>query len=117
MNKIKDLLKNPLYIQYRDYIMPVVSFLISIALIVLVILPQIPQIGATNTQIEEVQAKTDALTQKSSTLESMDEEDYKTYLTTASQVLPSDRNIPNAIDNILRLVNANRLDLTSITFA
>lgn len=117
MNKIKELLKNPLYQQYRDYIMPVLSFVVSVTLIVLVIFPQIPQIGAINIKIEEIQAKTDSLTQKAGILERVDEDDYKAFLNTASQVLPSDRNIPNAIDNILRLVNANRLDLTAINFS
>lgn len=118
MNKQLQLLKeNPLFVKYNNFLVPVFSFLVCLILIIFVIIPQIQEYLASQTEEQNLKAKILQLTQKKQILDSIDVELYKSNLEVALNILPSDKDIPGAIGDLLILLSANRLRLINVSLS
>lgn len=114
---IKKIKEHPFYVKYQVFILPLVSFVICIALLILVVFPNVMAFSKNNDQINELKAKTDSLKQKISALESVDADLYKKNTSLALTILPSEKNIPEALNQVLLLLSSNRLQLLDISLS
>lgn len=118
MNKVIESLKeNPLFLKYRTFLVPIISFLVCIILILFIIIPQIQDYLRSQSEEESLNGRIFQLTQKREVLESIDTDLYKSNLEMAMRVLPSDQDIPGAVGDLLVLLSSNRLRLVGISFS
>ncbi len=121
MDKLKQVLKglknNPVYDRYEFLILPVFSTVVCLALLILIVIPNIITLLETNKQIQDLNSKNQALTTKLKSLEQADPETIKKNIETTLIALPEDKDIPGAINQLLFLVNTNNLKLSGISFS
>lgn len=113
--QLQSLIDNPVLAKYRNFLIPALSFLICLILIIFVIIPQIQEYLSYRAEEQSLRERILQLTQKKQTLDSIDVELYKSNLEIALNILPSDKNIPGAVGDLLILLSANRLRLVAVS--
>lgn len=113
---IKKITANPLYQSYNLVIVPAISVLLCLLIAALITIPQALKITDTNKKITENKAEQAFYKRKIAELQQIDTELYKKNLDTALVALPSDRDIPSAISDILNLLSSSGLQLYGMTF-
>ncbi len=112
---LRQLLENPLYIQYKFLIFPILAILISIGLLMLVIVPQF-QISLENQKnIQAAENKLAELQTKINILEQTDQTVYKNYIDKALIAIPTEKDIPEGVSQVLFLLNNNNLKVSEIS--
>lgn len=116
MNKqLQTLIDNPIFAKSRNFLIPAFSFLICLILIIFVIIPQIQEYLNYRVEEQGLKERILQLTQKKQTLDSIDVELYKSNLEVALNILPSDKDIPGAVGDLLILLSVNRLRLVTVS--
>lgn len=121
IKRLKELLKqlraNPLYQKYELFVLPGFSAVVCLVLIIMVIIPNVSAFLSTNSKISSLSARNTALSTKAKALEQVDTQTVKNNIQTALLALPNDKDVPNALNQLLFLVNNNALSLTGISFS
>lgn len=115
--EIKKILEHPLVLKYRIYALPVLSIIFSLALLILVVIPQISASQKTSEEINTLNQKNTNLQKKLADLNSIDDSLYTDYLTSAKLALPVEKDISGAIGQVLYLIKSEQLTLNSIGFS
>lgn len=113
--QLQSLKDNPLLVKYRNFLIPVISFLVCLVLIIFIIIPQIQDYLNSRTEEQSLKERILQLTQKKQILDSIDVGLYKANLEVALSILPSDKDIPGAVGDLLILLSANRLKLVNVS--
>lgn len=112
---IKQLLEHPLYLQYKYLIFPIFALLISIGLLMLVVIPQF-QISLENRKnIQAAEDKLLALQEKISILEQTDQTVYKKFIDRTLIALPTEKDIPEGVSQVLFLLSNNNLNVSDVS--
>lgn len=112
---LKEIQKNPILIKYKIYILPAVSAIICLGLISLVIVPQVKGLLEAGKKNTELNHRLEVLQTKINALEKTDKSSIRENIKTSLSALPDDKNIPNAITQILYFLNINSLQLESLS--
>lgn len=115
MEFFKTLPENPLYIKYKVFIIPASAVLISIFLFVLIVLPQIFNGLSTSKTIVQNEARISSLEKKIGILEGVDLAKYQQDISTALVSIPTNKDIPGVIGQVLYLVSKSKLKLNSMS--
>lgn len=107
---------NELYLKYRLLLWPVISGLASIAILVLVIIPQILGYLSVRTEIQNTQERSGKLEAKAQSLENIDDVETQKNLQAVFSVLPTDREVPQAISTLQSLISRAGLSLKSTSY-
>jgi Tfp pilus assembly protein PilO len=113
----KELKDNPLYVKYKQFILPVFVGLICLLLIVFLLIPQIINYFAIQKTISANQSRLRKLNNKIASLEKIDLESYKGKINTALVAVPSDKEVPSAIGQLLFLINSSALKLEAMNIS
>ncbi|MBI3486398.1 type 4a pilus biogenesis protein PilO [Candidatus Daviesbacteria bacterium] len=100
--------------RYQLLIWPLVGIGISILLLVLVIIPQLLRIWATNQKIETTKDKITTLNQKYDQLKRIDLNEYKQNLNEALIALPLDKDIPSGISQIQTVALNDQIQISGL---
>lgn len=114
---LKELLKNKYFVRYQILILPILSFFITAGLIFFVIIPQVGEFLSVRQGLQEANLKKEFLIQKAEVLENTNTNTFKDNIQTSLVALPEDRDIPQAIGQLLFLLNSNRLQLDDVKFS
>ncbi len=118
MKKIlQPLFKNPIFIKFQSFILPVFSLLMSILLLIFLIIPQILEYISTTKIVNESQQKYASLSKKLITLQKADVTGLNDDISITYLALPKDKDIPGAINQILFYVSSFRLQLDGMAFS
>ncbi|MDD2823296.1 MAG: type 4a pilus biogenesis protein PilO [Candidatus Daviesbacteria bacterium] len=105
------------YLKYRIYIIPSVVGFICLAIIIFVIIPQMMDFFKDKEKADLVLNRIELLNKKSSELESLDQTKLEQDLVTALTVLPTGRDVPQAMAVLQELVAKSNLTLKSTSYS
>lgn len=100
--------------RYQLLIWPLLGIGISILLLVLLIIPQLFRIWATNQKIAATKEKINSLTQKYDQLKKIDLSEYKQNLNESLIALPLDKDIPSAISQIQTVALNDQIQISGL---
>lgn len=101
---------------YKIFLIPSLAAVISLAVLSLVIVPQVMEYFKQKEKIEELIVRIETLNNKVKELSSVDEEARKKNLTVSLAVLPVDRDVPQSVLVLQDLLNKSKLSLKNITY-
>lgn len=110
----KELLDHPLYLKYKFLIFPILAIFISIGLLLLVVVPQFQLSLENKKSIQDAEDKLIQLQTKISILEQTDQAVYKKYIDRALIAVPSEKDIPEGVSQVLFLLSNNKLNVSDI---
>lgn len=110
--KIKEI-----YYKYNIYLIPAVVGIVCAGILVFVVIPQTLDYFKERTKIEELFNKIGMLNSKTEELKSVDEEAMKKDFVVALTVLPTDRDVPQAMNVLQGLINRSNLVLKSTVYS
>lgn len=94
--------------KFTEYVVPALTFVVLIALIPLVIMPQLGRIAQANSTLKSKTARLDTLNKKFQVLQSLDSADIEGKLQNVEIALPSGKGLAPMIEAIKKLsANAN----------
>lgn len=105
----------PFYKKYSLIVIPVVCSLFGLLIIVLITVPQVFKIVDKNKELGLIKQKQTEYQAKTAALDKIDLDFYKNGLNNLTQALPSDKDIPSAINSILELLSISGLQLTNFS--
>ncbi len=108
---------NELWNKYQIFIWPLIGGGISIALLILVIVPQLFKILNTNTKIEETKQKIDKLNNKVADLKKVNVSEYKDNFNKLNIVIPTRIDAPSAISQIQTIAASSNVQIVSFGVA
>jgi Tfp pilus assembly protein PilO len=111
---IKQLLASEFVNKYKSVILPASSVIVCIGLLIFVIIPQISSSFETIKSLGSSEESFKNLSKKVNLLEQINSSEYRQNVSTALIALPSEKDVPGALNQILFLLNANKLKLNSI---
>lgn len=114
---LKQIKESQIYQKYQFLIVPVIATIVCTLLLVFILLPQISNSFTTNKNLEVAQNKYNELNKKIKTLEEVDVASYKEGITTALTAVPSDKDIPGSINQLLFMMNNSELKLINIVIS
>jgi Tfp pilus assembly protein PilO len=114
---IKELKDNPLYVKYKAFVLPSIVGAICLMLIIFLLIPQVIKYFTIQKTINANQSRVRALNNKVQALEKIDLDDYKGKINTALVAVPSDREVPSALGQLLFLVNSSGLKLEAMNIS
>lgn len=97
---LDQLMLKALYYRYKAFIVPVTTIAVCLILFLTVIIPQIQAFFAMRDQIEGDGAKLATLQKNLTTVSSLDDTKLDTYLTIASNALPTDKDFAGVLSAI-----------------
>lgn len=103
------------YNDHQTLIWPIVSTIFCILLLFLLIIPSILRIRNGNKDIAKINQEQAQIDQQIKQLSSIDIGGYSGYLGKAQKILPLDKEITGAIDQVQTLVNTNNLQIESLS--
>jgi hypothetical protein len=106
-----------IYLKYKIFIIPGVVLIISLAILVLIIAPQVMEFFKEKSTMEELSTKINLLNNKADELKNVDVETRKKDLVTTLTVLPTDRNVPQGMAVLQDAINKSNLVLTNTTYS
>lgn len=109
-------LRNPLFLKYQPFILPVISLVFCVILLGLVTVPQTLSLMSAFKTLSELNNQQTELDNKISQLQRINEEEYKTDLETALIALPPEKDVPGAVDQILIILSGSGLHLDGVAF-
>lgn len=112
----KGTIKNPVIQKYQPFVLPVLSVIFCLLLIALVTIPQLLKLLDTFKTLNTITGTQNSLDNKLSALKTINQQDYKTNLDTALIALPSEKDVPGAVDQILIILSGSGLHLDGISF-
>ncbi len=112
-----DLSKDPNFLKYKPFIIPVIVLILALVIAILVTIPQFISLFNTYKTIDELQTKKDLYNQKATALEGINIPEYREDLNTALVALPVDKDIPGVLGEILVALGGSGMTLDSITFS
>lgn len=107
--------RNPLYLKYSVFVIPFVTLLAALIILLLITIPQSFKLVENNQVLAEVKQKKVDYQTKISTLNKVDTEEYKSDLNDVLYHLPTDKDIPSAINSILDVLSSAGLTLTNFS--
>ncbi len=114
---LKELKENPLVVKYKPFLLPIFVGVICIFLIVFLLIPQMINYFNIQKTINNNESRLRALNSKIEALKKVNLEDYKSKINTALGAVPSDKEIPSALGQILFLVNSSSLKLEAMNIS
>lgn len=111
------ILTNPLYIKYRQYVVPGIVLVIALLISGLVTVPQIFRLFETFKTIDELNKQKEFYQNKNAELQTLDLVTYQEDLDTALLALPVDKNITGVTGELLTALSGSGMTLDGITFA
>lgn len=114
---LKQIKESQIYQKYQFLIVPVIAAIVCILLLVFILLPQISNSFTTSKNLEAAQNKYNELNKKIKTLEEVDITSYKEGITTALTAVPSDKDIPGSINQLLFMINNSELKMINIVIS
>lgn len=114
---LKQIKESQIYQKYQFVIVPVIAAIVCILLLVFILLPQISNSFTTSKNLEAAQNKYNELNKKIKTLEEVDITSYKESITTALTAVPSDKDIPGSINQLLFMINNSELKMINIVIS
>lgn len=111
------ILSNPLYIKYKQYIIPAAVLIIALLISVLVTVPQFMRLFETFATIEDLTNQRQFYQEKAAELESANLASYQEDLNVALIALPVDKDIPGVTGEILTALSGSGMTLDGITFS
>lgn len=115
MEFFKTISEHPLYIKYKAFLLPAATILISLNLFILIVIPQIFNGFATSKLIDQNETKFTSLEKKIAILEGVDVVKYQQDIGKALVSIPTDKDIPGVIGQVLYLVSKSKLKLSSMS--
>jgi Tfp pilus assembly protein PilO len=106
----------PLLLKKRHVIMPALTVLAVLAVIVLVVAPQVLGYFATGEEIASKSNRVTSLEVKAAELENLNSLEFQEGLQVVSTVLPPDSDIPGAVAELQDLVRSSGLELVGISY-
>jgi Tfp pilus assembly protein PilO len=107
--------RNPLYLKYGVFLIPFVTLLVALIILLLITIPQSFKLIENNQVLAEIKQKKVDYQTKISTLNKVDTEEYKANLNDVLYLLPTDKDIPSAINSILDVLSSSGLTLTNFS--
>lgn len=104
------------YRKYKLIIWPIIVGVSSIAILVLVIIPQLFAYLSTRTKINEIESKSTHLEVKAADLEQLDEESTRQNLEVVFSILPKDPDVPDAMLALHDVISRSGLILRNTTY-
>lgn len=98
-----------IYVRYQLLVRPVVTIVASIAVIVLVIIPQLLTFFSVKEKIERSSSRTGVLQTKAAQLEDINEGDYAKRLKVVFAALPKERDVPTTLLSLQILLSQSGL--------
>lgn len=105
------------YLKYRIYIIPVVVGMVCLGIIGFVIIPQIFEIFKERGSVGELTNRISLLDKKAKELNNLDETVLQTQLETAISVMPTGRDVPQAMAVLQDLIAKSNLSLKSTSYS
>lgn len=99
---------------FAPYLVPIVTFLVIVALIPTIILPQVTKIGEKNRVLSEKEEKLDKLTAKVEALEGIDKEELDERVEAVEIALPSGKGLAPLVEGLKKIAGQSNLILTSV---
>lgn len=107
---------NPTYQSYSYILIPVISLVLCVLIAILITIPQVIRIFETTKQIDDLKSQQTFFKNKIASLQKVDIPSYRRNLDTALIAMPTDRDIPSAIADVLNLLSTSGLQMLGITF-
>lgn len=104
------------YLKYKIFVIPFIVSLVCLIIIIFVIIPQILEFFSEREKIRIVMNRIDLLNNKAIELGKIDETKLKQDLTTTLIVMPTDRDIPQAMAVLENLITKSNLSLKSTSY-
>lgn len=111
------ILTNPLYIKYRQFIVPGIVLVIAILISALVTIPQFFRLFETYKTIGQLSEQKVFFQTKVAKLKSIDQNQEQKDLDTALLALPVDKNIPGVTGELLVALSGSGMSLDGIAFS
>lgn len=106
-----------IYYKYKIFLIPTAVGIICIGILILVVMPQTLDYFKERVKIEELFNKIEILNKKTEELKTIDEEAMKKDLVVALTVLPTEKEVPQAMSVLQGLINRSNLILKSTTYS
>jgi type IV pilus assembly protein PilO len=113
---IKKITTSPLYVKYQIYIIPGISALIAVAILIIIIIPQILSSLSVNEEISAIESKKTQYEEKANILKNVNVDEYQNYNNIITQALPPEQDLSGAVDQISQLAVQSGLKLDGISF-
>lgn len=105
------------YIKYKIFIIPTGVGLICLLIIGFIIVPQISELFSEREKVGTLTNRINLLNNKAKELENLDEAKIKQDLVTALTVLPTGRDVPEAMAVLQGIIAKSNLSLTSTSYS
>lgn len=105
------------YIKYKIFIIPSAVGLVCLIIIVFVIIPQITGLFAERDKVGVLTNKIELLNNKAKELEGLDETILKQDLVTALTILPTERDVPQAMAALQDIITKSNVSLKSTSYS
>lgn len=100
--------------RYKVYLLPVVTVVLVIGLTITFLQPKISDILRAREELSQGKSKLDRLTQKASTLSSLDQTALRSKFKTLEGALPSEKDIPGFLVGIQRIANEASISVEAV---
>ncbi len=117
MKYINLIFKNEKFKKYQNIIIPVAAFVFGLLILIFVTVPQVTKYLDEQKNLAQIKKDKNFYIQKANLLKQISTDTYKDNLNSALLALPSDQDIPGAINQILANLEANKLILQGMTFS
>lgn len=111
------ILTNPLYIRYKQYLVPAIVLIIATLITVLVTVPQFLRLFETFKRINDLTEQREFYRTKVAELEQIDQETFQEDLDTALLALPVEKNITGVAGELLAALSGSGMSLDGISFS
>lgn len=101
----------------KPVLIPVLTLVVDMGVLVLVLVPTLKSIPPVQKQLDSVNERVGKLSQKITTLNSMDESKLRGLLQTANNAVPSDKNVPGLLSGLERAAQAASASIEGFAIA
>lgn len=108
---------SPVYLRYKQFIVPGIVLVIAILISMLVTIPQFLRLFETFKNISDLNQQKEFLQNKVAALQTLDQVQYQKDLDIALMALPVDKNIPGVTGEILVALSGSGMSMDGLTFA
>lgn len=115
--KLASLFSNPIFEKHKTLILPIASLVICLLLLILIIIPHFLSLTQTNNLIGQNQQKYDVLTTKLNALKQINKNSFQDDLQTTLIAIPTEKEIPSAMGQVLFLLGSSKLQLQDVSFS
>lgn len=106
-----------LFYKYKYLLWPVVAGVVSIAVVGLVIVPQIVSYLSVNVQIQDINKKTTVLETKAAKLEAIDQAKLDNDLQVTLTILPKEADVPKTFVTLQNIIQQSGLVVKSVDYS